>query len=388
MEPKDKFCRPLTWITVFILVVVGMATGGCGRKDKAQKQQVAPEVTVVMIAPRKIELTTELPGRTASFRIAEIRPQVNGIIRERLFREGSDVTAGQVLYQIEPATFKAAFENAKAALGRAEANLPAIKSRADRYSELLDSRAVSRQDYDDVAAALKQVEADVEFYKAAVETARINLGYTQVVAPISGRIGRSNVTDGALVTAHQPMELATIQQMNPIYVDVPQSTSELLGLRARIQAGSLKRKEGNRSVRILLENGAEYANEGMLQFQDVTVDSTTGSVILRIVVPNPQGILLPGMFVRAVIPEGVNRQAILVPQQSVMRDSKGNPFTLVVNGDGTVAIRPLSLERAIGNRWLVSKGLEAGDNVIVEGVQKVRHGTAVRTIALGVETEL
>ncbi|MCL1926449.1 MAG: efflux RND transporter periplasmic adaptor subunit [Syntrophorhabdaceae bacterium] len=387
MEPKDRFCGPLAWIMVFTLVFGGMVVGGCGKKDKAQ-QQAIPEVTVMTVAPRQIELTTELPGRAAAFRVAEIRPQVNGIIRERLFREGSDVAAGQVLYQIDPATFQAALENARAALGRAEANLPAVRSRADRYKELLDSRAVSKQDYDDVTAALKQAESDVEFHKAAVEAARINLGYTKVVAPISGRIGRSNVTDGALVTAHQPMELSTIQQMDPIYIDVPQSTSELLALRERIQTGSLQRGSSQRPVKIFLENGAEYAKEGTLQFQDVTVDSTTGSVILRIVVPNPKGVILPGMFVRAVIPEGVNQQAILVPQPSVMRDPKGNPFALIVDGESKVAARPLSLERAIGSRWLVSKGLAAGDNVIVEGIQKIRTGASVSAINLGVETEL
>ncbi len=338
------------------------------------------------VKPQRVELTTELPGRTAAFRTAEIRPQVNGIIQKRLFQEGSNVQAGQVLYQIDPATIQAALNNANASLSRAEANLPAIRSRVDRYKELLDSKAVSRQDYDDAAAALKQAEAEVEFSKATVETARINLGYTKVTAPISGRIGRSEVTDGALVTAHQPLALATIQQLDPIYVDVPQSTSELLALRGRMKEGRLQSGANQKSVRLLLEDGTEYSQAGTLQFQDVTVDPTTGSVILRIVVPNPQGVLLPGMFVRAVIKEGVNKNAILVPQQAVSRDPKGNPTAWVVDAAGKVEQRPLALDRAVGARWLVTKGLAAGDNVVVEGMQKVRPGASVKVVPLGVET--
>jgi membrane fusion protein (multidrug efflux system) len=385
MISKEMFRAPLTRAAVAALIIASLAAGGCGGKKQAPPQAV-PEVAVVTVAPRQIELTTELPGRTTAFRVAEIRPQVNGIVRKRLFREGASVAAGQPLYQIDPATFQAAYENAKAALGRAEANLPAVRSRAERYKELLDSRAVSRQDYDDAAAALLQAEADVNFHKAAVETARINLGYTRVNAPISGRIGRSSVTDGALVTAHQPLALATIQQLDPIFVDVPQSTSELLELKARIRSGRLQQGADQRSVRILLENGAEYAREGTLQFRDVTVDPTTGSVILRVVVPNPQGILLPGMFVRAVVPEGVNRHAILIPQQSVTRDPKGNPFAFVVDAAGKVDQRPLLLDRAVGDKWLVSKGLAAGDNVVVEGMQKARPGASVKVVPLSVAT--
>ena len=231
-----------------------------------------------------------------------------------------------MLYQIDPAPFQAALDNAKAALGRAEANLPAIRSRAERYKELLADKAVSQQDYDDAAAALKQAEADIQYWKATVETARINLGYTRVTAPISGRIGRSNVTEGALVTAYQPVALATIQQLDPIYVDVPQSTAELLRLKRRLEDGRLNQDGTNQNkVQLILEDGTAYPLEGTLQFRDVTVDPTTGSVILRIVFPNPEGVLLPGMFVRAVVEEGVNEQAILVPQQAVSRDPKGNP---------------------------------------------------------------
>ncbi len=261
------------------------------------------------VGTQRVVLTTELPGRTSAYRIAEIRPQVNGLIQRRLFSEGAIVKTGQALYQIDSAPFQAALGNAKAALGRAEANLPAVRSKAERYGEALADNAVSRQDYDDAAAALKQAEADVEYWKATVEAARINLGYTLIGAPISGRIGRSHVTEGALVTAHQPMALATIQQLDPVYVDVPQATTELLGLKRRLEDRRLKRNGAKQNkVRIILEDGTPYSSEGTLQFQDVSVDPTTGSVTLRVIVPNPGGVLLPGMYVRAVLTEGVNEQ--------------------------------------------------------------------------------
>lgn len=385
MEPKSTFSGPLKLLVVMAVIGGLTMVGACGKKKQAAPPTV-PEVATVTVEPQRIELTTELPGRTAAFRTAEIRPQVNGIIQKRLFQEGSNVQAGQVLYQIDPATIQAALNNANAALSRAEANLPAIRSRVDRYKELLDSKAVSRQDYDDAAAALKQAEAEVEYSKATLENARINLGYTKVTAPISGRIGRSEVTDGALVTAHQPASLATIQQLDPIYVDVPQSTSELLALRGRMKEGRLQSGANQKSVRLILEDGTEYSKEGTLQFQDVTVDPSTGSVMLRIVVPNPQGVLLPGMFVRAVVKEGVNKNAILVPQQAVSRDPKGNPTAWVVDASGKVEARPLTLDRTVGPRWLVAKGLAAGDNVVVEGMQKVRPGASVKVVPLGVET--
>jgi membrane fusion protein (multidrug efflux system) len=253
--------------------------------------------------------------------------------------------------------------------------------RAQRFGELLADRAVSRQDYDDAAAALKQVQADIEYWKATVETARINLGYCRVTAPISGRIGRSNVTDGAVVTAYQPVPLAAIQQLDPIYVDVPQSTTELLRLQRRIKDGRLKHNGTNQNkVRLILEDGAAYPLKGTLQFRDVTVDPTTGSVILRVVFPNPKGVLLPGMFVRAVIKEGVNEQAILVPQQGVARDRKGDPFVLIVDAEGKVRQRQLTLDRDIGDKWLVSSGLAPGDRVIIEGLQFVRPGMAVKVV--------
>jgi len=336
-----------------------------------------PEVSTVTVQTQKIMLTTELPGRTSAYRIAEIRPQVSGLIRKRLFTEGSDVYAGQALYQIDPAPFRAALNNAKAAFGRAEATLPALRSRAERYRDSLADKAVSQQDYDDAAAALTQAEADIRYWKAIVETACINLGYCRVTAPISGRIGRSNMTEGAVVTAYQPMALATIQQLDPIYADVPQSTTELL----RLKDGGLDHNGRDQNkVRLILEDGAAYPLEGTLQFSDVTVDPTTGSVILRVVFPNPKGVLLPGMFVRAVIKEGVKEQAILIPQQGVSRDHKGNPISLIADAEGKVGLRMLTLDRAMGDKWLVSAGLAPGDRVIVEGLQMLRPGTLVKAV--------
>jgi membrane fusion protein (multidrug efflux system) len=340
-----------------------------------------PEVAVVTVQPEKATLTSELPGRTSAYRVAEVRPQISGIIQKRLFTEGSDVKAGQDLYQIDPASFQAALDNAKAALGRAEANLPAIRLRAERFRELLVDKAVSRQDYDDAAAALMQVEADVLYWKATVESARINLRYTRITAPISGRIGKSNVTEGALMTAHQPVPLSTIQQLDPIYVDVTQSTADRLRLTRSLEAGGLNQDGVNQNkVTLILEDGTRYPLKGTLQFRDVSVDSTTGSVILRVVFPNPKHILLPGMFVQTVIKEGVNEQAILIPQQGVSRDHRGNPVALIVDTEGKVAQRMLTLNRAMDDKWLVSAGLAPGDRVIVEGMQRVRPGAAVKVV--------
>jgi membrane fusion protein (multidrug efflux system) len=342
---------------------------------------LVPEVATLTVTQQPIVLTTELPGRTAPFRIADIRPQVNGLILKRLFTEGADVKEGQDLYQIDPAPFQAALENAKAALGRAEANLPAIQLRVNRYKEALADKAVSQQDFDDASAALKQAQADNNYYKAMVETARINLSYARVVSPISGRIGTSTITDGAIVTAYQPVALATVQQLDPIYVDVPQSATELLRLKRRLEAGQLKHCVTNaNSVRLILPDGSNYPLEGTLQFQDISVDPTTGTVTLRMVFPNPNGVLLPGMFVRGVVQEGLNDQAILIPQQTVTRDTKGNPVALIVDSAGKVAQRQLVLDRAIGDQWLVISGLAPGDRLIAEGLQKAKPGAAVKEV--------
>ena len=353
---------------------------GCGQPSPAIKQS-PPEVAIVEVKTERVSITTELPGRTSAYLVAEVRPQVGGIIQKRLFVEGADVKSGEVLYQIDPATYQAAYASAKAALARAQANVTAIRYRAERYKELVAIRAVSQQDHDDATAALKQAEADVEAGKAAVETARINLAYTQVKAPISGRIGKSSVTVGALVTASQPIALATIQQIDPVYVDVTQSSASMLRLQQSMAEGTLKRDRANRAkVRLVLEDNSIYPLEGALQFQDVTVDPTTGSYLLRIIFPNPKRVLLPGMYARAILEEGINEQAILIPQQGVSRDPKGNPSSLIVDAKGKVQQRMLKLDRTIGDKWLVSSGLEPGDRVILEGMQKVKPGVSVKTV--------
>ena len=381
MKKSNETSRgPLKLIVVLMVFFGALLSGGCGGKQQPPLPAV-PEVATVTVAQEQVVLTTELPGRTSPYRIAEIRPQVNGLIQKRLFTEGSDVQAGQVLYQIDPSPFKAVLDNATAALGKAEANLPPIQLRADRYKEALADKAVSQQDFDDANAALKQAEAEIRFWKATVETAGINLGYARVTSPISGRIGKSTVTDGAIVTAYQPMALASIQQLNPIYVDVPQSTNEVLRLRRRLEEGQINHSGKNlNKVQLILGDGTPYPLEGTLQFRDITVDPTTGSVILRVVFPNPDGILLPGMFVQAVVKEGVNEKAILIPQQAVSRDPKGNPLALIVDAAGKVEQRMLTLDRAMGDQWLVTSGLAPGDRVIVEGIQKVRPGAPVKEV--------
>jgi len=356
-----------------------------------------------------VVLTTELPGRISAYLVAEIRPQVSGLLQKRLFQEGAYVREGDLLYQIDPAPYQAAYDQAKAALVTAqanvataeanvvmaEANLPAIRSRAERFKELAAIRAVGQQNYDDAAAGLREAEANllvrkaavessrtaVEVNRAAVESARINLSYTPIKAPISGRIGKSNITVGAMVTAYQPTPLAVIQQLDPIYVDVAQANADLLRLRRSLESGDLKHDGvSQRKVKLLLEDGTLYSVTGTLQFRDVTVDPTTGSVTLRMVFANPKQLLLPGMFVRAVVEEGVKEQALFVPQQGVSRDPKGSPIALVVDESSKVALRPLELDRAIGDRWLVNKGLSIGDRVIIEGTERIRPGALVRAV--------
>lgn len=380
MHSKSNILKAAQCTLVPLALVVLSLLAGCDRKPKAAPRPV-PEVSVETIAPRKVLLSTELSGRTSAFRIAEIRPQVAGLIQKRLFTEGSDVQAGQVLYQIDPAPFQAELNNATAALAQAEAKLPATRARADRYHRLLNDSALSQQDYDDAASSLNELKANISSLQARVATARINLDYTKVTAPISGRIGKSNVTDGAIVTAYQATPLATIQQLNPIYVDVPQSTAELLDLKARFKEGILNPnvKDQNK-VNLILENGKPYPLEGKFQFSDVTVDPTTGSVTLRLVFPNPDGEILPGMFVKTIIKEGLNEQAIMVAQKGVARDTKGNPYALLVDTQNKVVLRQLKLDRPIGDQWLVADGLAPGDRVIVAGAQMLRPGTVVKAV--------
>ncbi len=369
-------------IAVIGLLVTSLSMTGCGKESNAVVPKSGPpEVGIVVIEPKPVTLTTELSGRTSAYLIAEVRPQVGGIIQKRLFTEGADVKAGEILYQIDPATYQAAYNSAKAALAKAEANLIPAQLKAERFEELVKIQAVSRQDHDNATAALKQAEADVESAKAAVEAAWINLAYTRVVAPISGRIGKSTVTTGALVTASQPTALATIQQLNPMYVDVTQSSAEMLRLKQAWASGQIKKTGPNQTkVRLMLEDSTPYSLEGTLKFSDVTVDQSTGSITLRTVFPNPKQTLLPGMFVRAIIQEGVADQAILIPQQGVSRNPKGESIALVVDDAGTVQQRLLTLNRAVGDQWLVSSGLSGGDRLIVEGVQKARPGTSVKAV--------
>jgi membrane fusion protein (multidrug efflux system) len=376
-------------ITILFILIAGMVLTGCEKKNATvgKSPSTPPEVGVIVVQPQRVTLTTELAGRTSAYLIAEVRPQVGGIVQKRLFTEGSDVKAGEILYQIDPATYQAAYNSAKASLARAEANVIPARLKAERYSELVKNNFVSQQDYDDVNAAFKLAEADIEAGKAALETARINLAYTRITAPISGRIGRSTVTDGALVTANQPAALATIQQLGSMYVDVTQSSAELLHLKQNLASGLLKNSTIDKArVKLILEDGSAYALSGTLKFSDVTVDQSTGSITLRAIFPNPKQILLPGMFVRAILEEGVSEHAILVPQRGVTRSPDGNAMVMVVGGEEKVETRAIKVVRTVGDNWLVSEGLKAGDRVILEGLQKARPGTSVKAVEFGSKT--
>lgn len=371
--------------TLTLLLLAALALAGCGKKDAAPGgAPPAPEVGIVTLQPQRVALTSELPGRTAPCQVAEVRPQVSGIVQKRLFTEGSEVRAGQLLYQIDPATYQATLTSARAALARAEANLLPARLKAERYRELLSIKAISQQDDDNAQAALKQAEADVAAAQAAVEHAQINLRYTSVTAPISGRIGRSSVTAGALVTANQTAALATIQQLDPIYVDVARSNSEMLQLKRQLAAGTLKTDaSGAARVKLLLEDGSSYPQAGTLRFSEASVEPSTGSVTLRTLFPNPDQLLLPGMFVRAVLEEGVNEAALLVPQRGVSRNPAGQPMALVVGAEEKVEVRILKAARTVGDSWLVEEGLKPGDRVILEGIQRARPGTVVRAVPFG-----
>lgn len=366
--------------TVAVITAGVIAISGCGKKAAAisGRRMPPPEVGVVTAKPRRVPLTTELPGRISAYLVAEVRPQVGGIILKRLFTEGSDVKAGEVLYQIDPSTYRAAYASAKAALGMAEANVVPLRLEAERYGQLVAINAVSKQDFDNVSAQLKQAEAQIESAKAALDMARINLAYTRITAPISGRIGMSSVTTGALVTASQTAPLATIQRLDRVYVDVTQSAADLLRLKQNIARGRMKKDGGQAKVKLVLEDGTPYPLTGTLKFSDVTVDQSTGSVTVRTVFPNPKEVLLPGMYVRAILEEGVAENAILVPQQGVTRDRSGDATALVVGESGKVELRVLKVGRTVGDKWLVENGLKPGDRVIVEGTQKAKPGSVVK----------
>ena len=337
-----------------------------------------PAVTVVDLHARPVALTTEVPGRVSAFRIAEVRPQVNGVILKRLFKEGELVAAGQQLYQIDSAPYEAALASVRASLAHARASVTAAKLTEERYQALSEAHAVSRQDYDNAVATLLQDEADVASSQAAVRAAEINLAYTKMYSPISGRTGRSSVTEGALVTANQATSLVTVTQLDPVYVDLTQPSTTIVRLKRELAAGQIHRLDGNEApAKLLLEDGSPYGSDGKLEFSEVTVDQGTGSVTLRAIFPNAQNLLLPGMFVRATIEEGVREGAILAPQQGITHAPDGSATALIVAADGKVEKRDVELDRALGDDWVVTKGLVAGDRLIIAGLQRVKPGMEV-----------
>lgn len=364
-------CLPLSGFIVCAALLTG-----CDGQENPQQHAQAPQVSVHIVKSAPLAVTTELPGRTDAYRVAEVRPQVSGIILHRNFTEGSDVKAGESLYQIDPATYQAAYDNAKGELVKAQAAANIAHLTVKRYVPLVGTQYVSKQEYDQAVATAQQADASVVAAKAGVESARINLAYTKVTSPINGRIGKSSVTEGALVTNGQATALATVQQLDPIYVDVTQSSSDFMRLK---QQTSLQKGDTS-SVELLMENGQPYPLKGTLQFSDVTVDESTGSITLRALFPNPQHMLLPGMFVRARIDEGTQPDAILVPQQGVTRTPRGDATVLVVNKKNQVESRTVVAPQAIGDRWLITEGLKNGDRVIISGLQKVRPGVTVVAI--------
>jgi membrane fusion protein (multidrug efflux system) len=378
---SPKYASPSGFLAVAILSATLI---GCGQQQAGQMGGGPVPVTVVTLKSEPVTLVRELPGRTIPYLIAEVRPQVDGIVKQRLYAEGGSVTAGQPLYQLDDATYLAAYASAKASLARAEATLESARLTARRSQELIAINAVSKQDNENATSALQQAEADVAAARAAERSARVVLDYARITAPISGRIGRSSITQGALVTAKQEEPLAVIQQLDPIYVDLNQSSAEWLELRKAIDAGRLK-KDGELPVTIILEDGTQYAHDGKLEFSEVSVDPTTGSFALRVVVPNPEHLLLPGMYVRALVRTGVRQDAVLAPQQGLQRDPRGNTNAMVVGADDKVELRSVRVSQAIADQWLVEDGLAPGDRVIIEGLQKIQPGVPVQATEKGAE---
>ncbi|ECS9712357.1 multidrug efflux pump subunit AcrA [Salmonella enterica subsp. enterica serovar Infantis] len=370
--------RGLTPLAVVLMLSGSLALTGCDDKQDQQGGQQMPEVGVVTLKTEPLQITTELPGRTVAYRIAEVRPQVSGIILKRNFVEGSDIEAGVSLYQIDPATYQATYDSAKGDLAKAQAAANIAELTVKRYQKLLGTQYISKQEYDQALADAQQATAAVVAAKAAVETARINLAYTKVTSPISGRIGKSSVTEGALVQNGQASALATVQQLDPIYVDVTQSSNDFLRLKQELANGSLKQENVKAKVDLVTSDGIKFPQSGTLEFSDVTVDQTTGSITLRAIFPNPDHTLLPGMFVRARLQEGTKPTALLVPQQGVTRTPRGDATVLVVGADNKVETRQIVASQAIGDKWLVTDGLKAGDRVVVSGLQKVRPGAQVK----------
>lgn len=364
---------------------LALALAACGSQPQQQGaggsggpggQAGPPPVSYVTVQQQAVPLTSELPGRLSPYESSEVRPQVNGIILDRLFTEGDMVRQGQPLYRIDAAPYRAAVASARAALTRAQATIASTEALARRYGELVKINAISKQEYENAVASAAQARADVASQQAAVRTAEIDLARTTIRAPISGRIGRSVSTTGALVSAAQTNALTTIQRLDPIYVDIQQSSADLLKLRQQIMAGQVAR-DGNAKVALKLEDGSDYGPQGTLRFADVTVDETTGSQVIRALFPNPNGLLLPGMFVRARIVEGTQQNAMLVPQRAVSRDERGNPTVLVVGAENKIEPRPIQTSRTAGDAWIVTSGLKPGDKVIVEGAMMLRPGMPV-----------
>lgn len=367
------------YLLPFLLMPV-MFIGGCDNKNDAQSGPEIPVVTVHIVKTSPYAVKTELPGRTSAFRVAEVRPQVGGIVLKRNFVEGSDIQAGSSLYQIDPATYQTAFDSAKGNLARAEAASGIAHLTVKRYQPLVGTQYVSKQEYDQSVANARQSDADVMSARAAVESARIDLAYTKVTSPISGRIGKSNVTEGALVTNNQANALATVQQLDPIYVDLTQSSNDFLQLKQSIAQGSLT-KDASSSVQIVLDNGQVYPHAGKLEFTDVTVDESTGSVTLRAIFPNPDHQLLPGMFVRARVDEGTRPDAIMIPQQGITRTPRGDAIVMLVNAQNQVETHTVIATQAVGDQWLVSEGLKPDDKVIISGIQHIKAGVTVKAVA-------
>ncbi|WP_409075323.1 efflux RND transporter periplasmic adaptor subunit [Pantoea sp. C3] len=370
--------RGLSPLAAVLMLSGSFLLTGCddGKSQQAAQQQ-PPEVGVVTLKNEPLKISTELPGRTSAYRVAEVRPQVSGIILKRNFVEGSDVKAGQSLYQIDPATYQAAYNSAKGDLSQAEANARIAQLTVKRYKPLLGTKYISQQNYDTAVATAAQNDAAVQVAKANVETARINLAYTKVTSPISGRIGKSSVTEGALVQSAQTTALATVQQLDPMYVDVTQSSDDFLRLRGELESGKLKQIDGKANVTLLMQDGSSFSQPGTLEFSDVTVDETTGSITLRAIFPNPQHSLLPGMFVRARLDEGTNPEALLVPQQAVTRTPTGQATVMVVGSDNKVESRTVNAAQAIGDKWLVTDGVKSGERVITTGLQRAKPGAQV-----------
>ncbi|MDE9445492.1 efflux RND transporter periplasmic adaptor subunit [Xenorhabdus bovienii] len=385
---KNRGVLPLATLLVlsgsFIL-------SGCNDNKNSQQgaaDEHASEVGIVTLKAEPLTVITELPGRTSAYRVAEVRPQVSGIILKRNYKEGSDIAAGESLYQIDPATYQADYNKALANLSRVQANEKVSRSTVDRYKSLLGTQYVSKQEFDKANSEHAQAAAEVLSTKAALESTKINLAYTKVTSPISGRAGKSTVTEGALVSGGQPTALTTVQQLDPIYVDITQSSDDYLRLKNEIAKGTVHKEGGKTKTRLITDTGKEYSQEGYLEFSDITVDETTGSITMRAVFPNPNEELLPGMFVRTKLEEGVRQNAILVPQQAITRTPRGQATTLIVDKDNKVELRSINAVQAIGNKWLVTEGLKAGDRVIVTGLQKIAPGVTVKPTETDLDAKL